>query len=105
MIVRNDGTKIFPLEIEDALMRHTDVLGCAVVACKDKNHPQSCLPVAFCVVKRKGRRAIGRIMRYVSKELPVHLHPARIITIDKLPVLGNGKVNLVELSKTANGEK
>ena len=105
MIVRFDGTKIFPIEIEDALMRHTDVLGCAVVACKDKNHPQSCLPVAFCVVKRKGRRTIERIMRYVSKELPVHLHPARIITIDKLPVLGNGKVNLVELSKTANGEK
>lgn len=104
MLVRYDGTKIFPIEIKEALMRHPDVLDCAVIGCIDKEHPQSSVPIAFCVVGNKGRLSTSIIVRYVNKELPVHLRPTKIVTIDKLPTMGNGKVDLVKLQEMADSE-
>lgn len=104
MLVRYDGTKIFPIEIKEALMHHPDILDCAVVGCIDKDHPQSSVPIAFCVVRNKGRLSASTISRYVNKELPIHLRPAKLLTIDKLPTLGNGKVNFVKLQEMADTE-
>lgn len=101
MLVRFDGTKIFPVEIEDAMLRLPDVLDCAVVGIVDREHPQSSVPVAFCVVKSKGNRTASQIIRYASRELPVHLCPARIVPINKLPVSASGKVDLKKLEKMA----
>ncbi len=104
MLVRYDGTKIFPIEIKEALLRHPDILDCAVVGCIDKEHPQSSVPIAFCVVSNTGRQSASSIARYVNKELPVYLRPTKIVSVDNLPTLGNGKVDLVKLQEMANEE-
>ncbi len=100
IIIRFDGTKIFPIEIEDIILRHPNVYACAVVGGVDRKHPQNSLPVAFCVVK--GLKSKKRIVRYANKELPTFLRPQRIIFIDRMPLLGNGKVNLKRLEEKAN---
>ncbi len=102
MLVRYDGTKIFPVEIEDALMRHPEVRSCAVVGIRDERHPQSSLPVAFCVVKNKDEKTREEIMRFAENELQNHLHPAQLFFLDEIPVATGGKVDYSCLVEMAN---
>lgn len=102
MLVRYDGTKIFPVEIEEALMRHPEVRSCAVVGIRDERHPQSSLPVAFCVVKNKDEKTREEIMRFAENELQNHLHPAQLFFLDEIPVATGGKVDYSCLVEIAN---
>ena len=52
MIVRYDGLKVFPLEIEMALLECPNVKECAVVGVVDPLHTQSSVPIAYVVLIR-----------------------------------------------------
>ena len=98
MIVRHDGSKVFPVEIEDCLMQHPSVTACAVVPMQDPDHSESHLPKAFVVLKNSENQAtIKELMAYCEANLPVHLVPAAIEFIDALPMNGNGKVDYKKL--------
>ena len=98
MIVRHDGSKIFPVEIEDCFMHHPLVAACAVVPMQDPDHSESHLPKAFLVLKDSDTQAtIKELMAYCEANLPVHLVPAAIELIDALPMNGNGKVDYQKL--------
>ena len=98
MIVRHDGSKVFPVEIEDCLMQHPSVAACAVVPMHDPDHSESHLPKAFVVLKDSDTQAtIKELMAYCEMNLPVHLVPAAIEFIDTLPMNGNGKVDYQKL--------
>ena len=100
MIVRHDGSKVFPVEIEDCLMQHPSVAACAVVPMHDPDHSESHLPKAFVVLKNSENQAtIKELMAYCEMNLPVHLVPAAIELIDALPMNGNGKVDYKKLIK------
>ena len=98
MIVRHDGSKVFPVEIEDCLMQHPSVAACAVVPMQDPDHSESHLPKAFVVQKDSDTQTtIKELMAYCEANLPVHLVPAAIELIDALPMNGNGKVDYQKL--------
>ena len=98
MIVRHDGSKVFPVEIEDCLMHHPLVAACAVVPMQDPDHSESHLPKAFLVLKDSDTQTtIKELMAYCEANLPVHLVPAAIEFIDTLPMNGNGKVDYQKL--------
>ena len=98
MIVRHDGSKVFPVEIEDCLMQHPSVAACAVIPMQDPDHSESHLPKAFVVLKESETQAtIKELMAYCEANLPVHLVPAAIEFIDALPMNGNGKVDYQKL--------
>ncbi len=100
MIVRHDGSKVFPVEIEDCVMQHPLVAACAVVPMQDPNHSESHLPKAFVVLKESETKiTIKELMAYCEANLPVHLVPAAIEFIDALPMNGNGKVDYKKLIK------
>ena len=100
MIVRHDGSKVFPVEIEDCIMRHPSVAACAVVPMQDPDHSESHLPKAFVVLKESETQVtIKELMAYCEANLPVHLVPAAIEFIDALPMNGNGKVDYKKLIK------
>ncbi len=87
MIVRHDGSKVFPVEIEDCLMHHPLVAACAVVPMQDPDHSESHLPKAFLVLKDSDTQTtIKELMAYCEANLPVHLVPAAIELIDALPM-------------------
>lgn len=98
MIVRHDGSKVFPVEIEDCLMHHPSVAACAVVPMQDPEHSESHLPKAFVVLKET-HATIEELMAHCEANLPVHLVPAAIVLIDALPMNGNGKVDYKKLIK------
>lgn len=98
MIVRHDGSKVFPVEIEDCLMQHSSVAVCAVVPMQDPDHSESHLPKAFVVLKDSNTQVtIKELMAYCEANLPVHLVPAAIELIDALPMNSNGKVDYQKL--------
>ena len=100
MIVRHDGSKVFPVEIEDCLMQHPSVAACAVVPMHDPDHSESHLPKAFVVLKDSDiQTTIKKLMAYCEMNLPVHLVPAAIELIDALPMNSNGKVDYKKLIK------
>ena len=96
MIVRHDGSKVFPVEIEDRLIQHPSVAACAVVPMQDPDHSESKLPKAF-VVKKEKDTSIEELMTYCKTNLPEHLVPAAIEFIDALPMNANGKVDYQKL--------
>lgn len=96
MIVRHDGSKVFPIEIEDFLTQHPSVAACAVVPMQDPDHSESKLPKAFVVLKEKTVTA-EELMAYCQSHLPMHLVPTAIEFIDALPMNNNGKVDYQKL--------
>ena len=96
MIVRHDGSKVFPVEIEDCLMQHPSVAACAVVPTQDPDHSESKLPMAF-VVRKEKKTTAEELMAYCQSHLPMHLVPTAIEFIDALPMNSNGKVDYQKL--------
>ena len=97
MYVRYDGTKIYPAEIEEALMCCPEVIDCAVVGIEDKKHRQSSVPVACCTVRNRNGKSATIIKRYAERELPVQMRPEMIVVMEKMPMLENGKVDYQQL--------
>ena len=95
MIVRHDGSKVFPVEIEDCMVQHPMVASCAVVPTQDPDHSESKLPKAFVVLK--GKATAEELLAYCKTNLPEHLVPAAIEFIDEMPVNANGKVDYQRL--------
>jgi len=98
MIVRHDGTKIFPVEIENALTQHPHVQDCAVVGMPDRNHPQSLLPAAFVTVTDSSANEHD-IRKYAQAKLPIHLQPSKIHIVKQLPVTKAGKTDYKKLEQ------
>ena len=98
MIVRHDGSKVFPVEIENCLIQHPSVAACAVVPMQDPDHSESHLPKAFVVLK-EAQATVEELMRHCRKNLPDHLVPSAIEFIDALPMNNNGKVDYKKLIK------
>ena len=98
MIVRHDGSKVFPVEIEDCLMRHPSVATCAVVPMQDPDHSQSKLPKAY-VVRKETQVSAEELMAHCKTNLPIHFVPYAIEFIDALPMNNNGKVDYKKLIK------
>lgn len=98
MIVRHDGSKVFPVEIEDCLTQHPSLVACAVVPMQDPDHSESHLPKAFVVLKDSDTQTtIKELMAYCTANLPEHLVPSAIEFIDALPMNANGKVDYQKL--------
>ena len=98
MIVRHDGSKVFPVEIEDCIVQHPMVTSCAVVPMQDPDHSESKLPKAFVVLK--GKANAEDLLAHCKANLPEHLIPAAIEFIDALPMNNNGKVDYQKLIRS-----
>ena len=101
MIVRHDGTKVFPIEIENVLRQCTEVKSCAVVGATDAKHNQSGVPVAYVVTKTNTPAEKKKIHKYCKQHLPIYLQPDKIVFIKELPTTNIGKVDYSKLSKLA----
>jgi len=99
MIVRYDGQKVFPLEIETALLVCPNVKDCAVVGIVGPSHPQSSVPVAYVVLKERSLTNKNVVNQYCKKHLPTYLQPYKIIYIMELPHNIMGKTDYSQLNQ------
>ncbi|RKG92068.1 non-ribosomal peptide synthetase [Corallococcus terminator] len=88
--VKIRGFRIELGEIEEALLAHPTLLEAVVVA---RNEPLGRRLVAY-VVPREGQTPVpAELRRFLKERLPDHMVPATFMTLARLPLNPNGKVD------------
>jgi thioesterase domain-containing protein len=89
-VINRGGEKVFPYEVEKALLEHPAVLEAAVFGVP---HPRLGEYVGAAVVLRPGSAVSGRSLRtFLAARLAAYKLPGRIETVDRLPRGDTGKV-------------
>ncbi|MFJ7174893.1 AMP-binding protein [Streptomyces massasporeus] len=89
------GYNIAGPEVEDALLRHPDVVEAAVVGRPDAARGQAVL--AFAVLKEGARRDAEALRSFVKSELAPYKCPREIVFLDALPRTATGKLQRFRL--------
>jgi acyl-CoA synthetase (AMP-forming)/AMP-acid ligase II len=85
------GENIYPLEIENLLLRNAAVAEASVVSVPHRIKGE--VPVAM-VVKAKGRDITEEdLKQFCLSNGPAYAHPRRIVFVDELPLNGPGKID------------
>lgn len=103
MIIRYDGFKVFPSQIEKAVLTDERVKACCAVGVQDKEHSQGKVPFVFIVVNDKtaDNDVLSSIEEKCRDELPEYAQPAQIVRIDEFPLTSIGKVDFKSLERLA----
>ncbi|MEV0244582.1 AMP-binding protein [Streptomyces sp. NPDC050674] len=89
------GYNIAGPEVEDALLRHPDVVEAAVVGRPDEARGQ--VVQAFAVLKEGARRDAEALRAFVKSELAPYKCPREIVFLDALPRTATGKLQRFRL--------
>ncbi len=89
-LINRGGEKISPVEIDDALLQHPEVVEAAAFAV---HHPRLGEDIAAAVVLRSGATATPMDLRnFVRQRLSAFKVPQRIYVVDALPKGNTGKI-------------
>lgn len=94
------GYNIAGPEVEDALLRHPDVVETAVVGLPDETRGQAV--VAYAVLRAGARRDPEALRAFVKAELAPYKCPRRIVFMDALPRTATGKLQRYRLRTGVN---
>ncbi|NJP50362.1 AMP-binding protein [Streptomyces sp. SBST2-5] len=89
------GYNIAGPEVEDALLRHPDVVEAAVVGRPDEDRGQ--VVVAYAVLKEGAGRDAEALREFVKSELAPYKCPREIVFMDALPRTATGKLQRFRL--------
>lgn len=100
-VVRFDGHKSYPVQIEAVVKKHPAVKYCCVVPVKDMEHEQGEWPLIIVepAEEFKGDRDTlsKEIMQICAEGIEERSQPVGCIIIDKIPMTNNGKVDVKSL--------
>ena len=96
-LIKSGSYRVHPLEIEDVLQSHPDVIESAVVGVDDAILGESI--VGF-VVTREGRCvSSSEVLRFARQFLPNYKLPKRVVFAESLPKTSSGKIKRQELKQ------
>ena len=102
-VVRFDGHKSYPVQIEAVVKTHPDVKNCCVVPIQDMTHEQGELPLVLAepADEFKGDRETMRkeILEICKEGIEERSQPAGCEIIDKIPMTNVGKVDVKKLTE------
>lgn len=101
MIICFDGHKVFPTYVEGVIGKHPDVMSCAVVGVKDRNHAQG--QAILAIVQRKdpnrpAEEVEAELRKLLEDEVEKRSLPHFIEFIDTMPHTGMGKIDYRKLA-------
>ena len=100
MIIKFDGHKVFPAYIEGVIGGHPDVMSCAVVGVKDREHAQGQAVHAVVQLKSRSEAEVRpELDEIMQKEIEKRGIPASIEFVDAMPHTGMGKIDYLKLAK------
>lgn len=101
MIIRYDGFKIFPIQIDSVIMNNEKVKSCCTVGVADMAHSQGKLPIVFVVLNddADAETVKRELFELCKKELPEYVQPLDFIFIDKMPLTPIGKIDYRSLEE------
>jgi fatty-acyl-CoA synthase len=94
IIINIDGNNIFPIDIENVLLQHPNVVECAVVG---KNLEPGQVPVAFVIASEKVSAEELRV--HCENNLDSRHIPTEFLFMDSFPKTDNNKIRKVELKR------
>jgi acyl-CoA synthetase (AMP-forming)/AMP-acid ligase II len=94
-IVITGGLNVYPAEIENVLLRHSDVMETAVIGVPDEKRGE--VLIAFIVNRDGAPLKEKELLKHCREHLADFKVPKGIVAIDKIPLLSNGKVDKVKL--------
>ena len=102
MIIRFDGHKVFPTYVEGVIGKHPDVMSCAVVGVRDREHAQG--QAVLAVVQRKNGASPAETVKaelyeLLRSEVEERSLPHDIVFLDEMPHTGMGKIDYLKLAK------
>lgn len=100
-MIKKRGYRIEPGEVEAAVMRHSQVLECAVLEGKDADG--YALLLAF--VSATASIGIGDLRDHCAALLPSYMLPDRLVLTGELPKTSTGKIDYATLRSQANHVK
>ena len=101
LIIRG-GQNIAPAEVEDAVLRHPDVLDCAAIGMP---HPHLGEVPVVCVIAREGRTLNADVLReHCAGLLSAYKVPQQIHVVTNIPRTGSGKIMRFQLRAALSAE-
>jgi acyl-coenzyme A synthetase/AMP-(fatty) acid ligase len=97
-VINTGGEKVYPGEVEDALLTHDDVADCAVVGVPDERWGET---VAAVVALKSGTATPEQLIDHVGARLAGYKKPRSVVVVDALPRGPNAKVDLRAVRETA----
>lgn len=103
MIVRENGAKVFPSEVERVVLEIPEVMDCVVVSKKESDTSLGSVPVAYVVIQGSNNRddIKSEILSHCKKELQNYAIPRYIQIIEDIPLTPVGKIDYRALEKQA----
>src|SRR5262249_55579269 len=78
-------------EIEAALSKHPAIRETIVLCLEDKEGDKKL--VAYLVTKQEEQITVGGLRKYLAERLPEYMMPAAYVTLERMPLTENGKVD------------
>lgn len=91
------GLKVYPMQVEIALLSHPAIKEAAVIGIEDKLRGD--IPAAFIVLNEGMSITEDEILRYCNKNMAHYMIPKRMKIMDELPKIGSGKVDKKQLKQ------
>ena len=101
VIVRHEGFKVSPFQLESTMLSHPNVHSCCVVGAPDTEHGTGQIPIAFVVIKNEDVATIPEVRKQCESTFSERYWPAEYRIIDKIPLTSNGKVDYRKLEEMA----
>lgn len=103
IIIRHDGIKVSPYDIERVIMGTGLVKDCCVVGIKDNENGHGSVPIANIVLNTEleyeTEKVIDIIKNTLAKELGEKYQPYNYYCYDTLPLTNNGKVDYIKIQE------
>lgn len=93
MIIRFDGHKIFPLNLESTVSTRKDVRNCAVIGVNDREHSQGQYPLILvdAAPQTDPKTVCKEIFEFCSSHAEERGKPVAVIPVEEIPLTGMGK--------------
>ena len=99
MIIKFDGHKVFPAYIEGVIGSHPDVMSCAVVGVKDREHAQGQAVHAVVQLKNRTEAEVRpELDAIMVKEIEERGIPSSVDFVTEMPHTGMGKIDYRKLA-------
>ena len=93
-IIRPDGHKVYPLQLEKVVMKHPAVSNCAVIPVKDLNHGQGEQPLIIIELGHEQYSTdsvTAEVLNMCRNEIEARGQPAGVVYVDKIPITDMAK--------------
>ena len=95
----NNVYKLFPMQIENELIKNEEVLECGTIVVPDQEKIHVAIAFVRVKVGLEKETVRGKVLEFARTHLPEHAIPKKIMLIEKMPYTQSNKIDYKKLEK------